>query len=435
MKRKIESKLISWKEGEDRKPLLVYGARQVGKTYSIVDFGKKHYSDIVYFNFEGNSPLREVFDRDLDPHRIWTALEALSSHKIYPENTLIVFDEIQECEKALTSLKYFCEEAPEYHIIAAGSLLGLAINRGQYSFPVGKVNMLTMYPLDFEEFLMAIDCNNLIEMVKNAYENNLPLDNPIHTKMLDYYYQYLAIGGMPAAVNAYITKSDFDFVRIAQNEIQSSYYGDMTKYTNVKESNKIVATYRSIPSQLAKENKKFQYKLIGSGARASTYESSIDWLVTAGIVYKCNKTKSGLMPLKINEDLLSYKIYMSDIGLLSSSLGLNISNILSNNISSEAKGALSENYVMQQLTALGFVPYYWESDGKAEVDFVIQTETNVIPVECKYADNVQSKSLNVFVNKYNPEYSIRVSSKNFGFENNIKSVPLYAVFCLTEDNE
>ncbi len=329
MKRKIEFKLISWKESKDRKPLLVYGARQVGKTYSIVDFGKKHYSDIVYFNFEVNSPLREVFDRDLDPHRILTALEALSGHKIYPENTLIVFDEIQECEKALTSLKYFCEEAPEYHIIAAGSLLGLAINRGQYSFPVGKVNMLTMYPLDFEEFLMAIDCDNLIKMVKNAYENNLPLDNPIHTKMLDYYYQYLAIGGMPAAVNAYITKNDFDFVRIAQNEIQSSYYGDMTKYTNVKESNKIVATYRSIPSQLAKDNKKFQYKLIGSGARASTYESSIDWLVTAGIVYKCNKTKSGLMPLKINEDLLSYKIYMSDIGLLSSSLGLNISNILS----------------------------------------------------------------------------------------------------------
>ena len=430
MKRKIESKLITWKESKDRKPLLVYGARQVGKTYSIVDFGKKYYSDLVYFNFEGNSPLRDVFDRDLDPYRIVTVLEALSGHKIYPGNTLIVFDEIQECEKALTSLKYFCEQAPEYHIIAAGSLLGLAINRGQFSFPVGKVNMLTMYPLDFEEFLMVIGCENLIELVKNAYENNLPLDNPVHTKMVDYYYKYLAIGGMPAAVNAYITKKDFDFVRIAQNEIQSSYYGDMTKYTDVKESNKIVAAYRSIPSQLAKENKKFQYKLIGSGARASTYESSIEWLVTAGIVYKCNKTKSGIMPLKINEDLLSYKIYMSDVGLLSNSLGLNIANILSENLSSEAKGALSENYVMQQLAAVGFEPNYWESDGKAEVDFVIQTKTDVIPVECKFADNVQSKSLNVFVQKYSPKYSIRVSSKNFGFENNIKSVPLYAVFCI-----
>lgn len=430
MKRKIESKLLKWKDSIDRKPLLIYGARQVGKTYSIVDFGKTHYMDIVYFNFEGNSLLREIFDRDLNPQRIITSLDALSGHKISAGNTLIIFDEIQECEKALTSLKYFCEEAPEYHIIAAGSLLGLAINRGQYSFPVGKVNMLTMYPLDFEEFLMALDCDDLVELIKKSYNENLPLDNAIHLKMLDYYYKYLAIGGMPAAVNAYITKNDFDFVRIAQSEIQSSYYGDMTKYTDIKESNKIVAAYRSIPSQLAKENKKFQYKLIGSGARASVYESSIDWLVTSGIVYKCNKTKSGIMPLKINEDLLSYKIYMSDVGLLSNSLGLNISNILSEHLSSEARGALAENYVMQQLATLGFEPNYWESDGKAEVDFVIQTDTDVIPVECKYAANVQSKSLNVFVKKYNPKYSIRVSSKNFGFENNIKSVPLYAVFCI-----
>lgn len=430
MKRKIESKLLYWKNSQDRKPLLIYGARQVGKTYTIVDFGKKHYSDIVYFNFEGNSPLREIFDRDLDPNRIVTALEALSGRKISLGNTLIVFDEIQECEKALTSLKYFCEDAPEYHIIAAGSLLGLAINRGHFSFPVGKVSMLTMYPLDFEEFLMALDCENLVDLIKNSYENNLPLDNPIHLKILDYYYKYLAIGGMPAAINAYINKNDFDFVRIAQNEIQSSYYGDMTKYTDIKESNKIVATYRSIPSQLAKENKKFQYKLIGSGARASTYESSIEWLVTAGIVYKCNKTKSGLMPLKISEDFLSYKIYMSDVGLLSNSLGLNIASILSENLSSEAKGALAENYVMQQLAATGFEPNYWESDGKAELDFVIQTKKNVVPIECKFADNVQAKSLNVFIKKYNPNYSIRVSSKNFGLENNIKSVPLYAVFCI-----
>ena len=430
MKRKIENKLLEWKKSENRKPLLVYGARQVGKTYSIVDFGKKYYNDIVYFNFEGNSPLLEIFDRDLDPYRIVMALEALSGHKISAGSTLIIFDEIQECEKALTSLKYFCEDAPEYHVIAAGSLLGLAINRGHFSFPVGKVSMITMYPLDFEEFLMALDCENLIDLIKTSYKNDTPLDNPIHLMILDYYYKYLAIGGMPAAVNAYITKNDFDFVRIAQSEIQSSYYGDMTKYTDVKESNKIVATYRSSPSQLAKENKKFQYKLIGSGARASTYETSIEWLVTAGIVYKCNKTKSGFMPLKINEDLLSYKIYMSDIGLLSNSLGLNIASILSENLSSEAKGALAENYVMQQLTALGFEPNYWESDGKAEVDFIIQTETGVVPVECKFADNVQAKSLKVFVNKYNPKYSIRVSTRNFGFENNIKSVPLYAVFCI-----
>ena len=430
MKRKTDSELLDWKNSDSRKPLLIYGARQVGKTYTIVDFGKKQYVDIVYFNFEGNTPLLELFNKDLDPHRIVTALEALSGRKINAGNTLIVFDEIQECERALTSLKYFCEQAPEYHIIAAGSLLGLALNRGHFSFPVGKVNILTMHPMDFEEFLLALGCEDIIKLIKDSYKNNAPVDNSVHLKIMDYYYNYLAIGGMPAAVNAYITKKDFDYVRIAQNEIQSSYYGDMTKYTDVKESNKIISTYRSIPSQLAKENKKFQYKLIGSGARASTYESAVEWLVTAGIVYKCTKTKSGLTPLKINEDMLSYKIYMSDIGLLSCSLGLTVSNILSGNLSSEAKGALSENYVMQQLSALGFKPDYWESEGKAEVDFVIQTDAGVIPIECKYADNVQAKSLKVFVNKYNPEYSIRVSSRNFGFENNIKSVPLYALFCI-----
>ena len=362
MKRKIENKLIEWKNSKDRKPLVVYGARQVGKTYSIVDFGKKYYVDIAYFNFEGNALLSDIFERDLDPNRIIMALESLSGRKISAGNTLIIFDEIQECERALTSLKYFYEDAPSYHIIAAGSLLGLAVNRGQFSFPVGKVNMLTMYPLDFEEFLNSLGCEDIVELIKQSYETNTPIENPIHLKILDYYYKYLAIGGMPAAVNAYITKKDFDFVRIEQNDILSGYNGDMTKYTDIKESNKIIATYRSIPSQLAKENKKFQYKLIGSGARASSYETCIDWLVTAGVVYKCNKTKSGLVPLKINEDLLSYKIYMSDVGLLANNLGLNISNILSENISSEAKCALSENYVMQQLSALGHIPYYCESE-------------------------------------------------------------------------
>ena len=430
MKRKIESKLLAWKNSPDRKPLLVYGARQVGKTFSIVDFGKSHYTDIVYLNFEGNSLLCNIFEKDLEPKRIISEIEVFSGKKIYAGETLIVFDEIQECEKALTSLKYFCEQAPEYHIIAAGSLLGLAINRGHFSFPVGKVNMITMYPLDFEEFLMALEREDLVNLIKEAYNQNAQLEVPIHLKMMEYYYNYLTVGGMPAAVNAYVNKNDYDYVKIAQSEIQSSYYGDMTKYTDIKDSNKIIATYRSIPSQLARENKKFQYKLIGSGARASTYESCIDWLGTAGVVYRCNKTTSGFVPLKINEDFSSYKIYMSDIGLLSNSLGVNINSLLSGNLSSVAKGALAENYVMQQLKTSGFDPNYWESEGKAEVDFVIQLEDGVVPVECKYAENVQAKSLNVFIKKYSPKYAIRISAKNFGFENNIKSVPLYAVFCI-----
>lgn len=430
MKRLIEQTFIKWKNDPNKKPLLVYGARQVGKTHSIVEFGKTYYDNIIYLNFEGNDDLKQVFEKNLEPKRILTALEVFSSQKILKEKTLIIFDEIQECERALTSLKYFYENCPEYHIMAAGSLLGLAINHGHFSFPVGKVNIATMYPLNFEEFLMALNRYDLIEIIKNSFKTNSPIENIIHEKLLEIYHQYLAVGGMPAVVNAFITHNDFDYVRIAQNEIQSNYYGDMSKYTDIKESNKIIATYRSIPSQLAKDNKKFQYKLIGSGARASTYESSIEWLKTAGIVYKCNKVKEGLLPLKVYEDLLSYKIYMSDVGLLSCSLNLNIQNILIDVLSGEAKGAIAENYVMQQLVSNGLEPYYWESNGKAELDFVIQLDDGIVPIECKYADNVQAKSLGVFVKKYNPIYSVRVSSKNFGFENNIKSVPLYALFCL-----
>lgn len=432
MKRLIDDSLIKWKNNLDKKPLLVYGARQVGKTYSIVEFGKKYYDNIIYLNFEGNNNLKQIFEHDLYPRRILTSIEAIYGQKIMPKKTLLIFDEIQECEKALTSLKYFCEECPTYHIIAAGSLLGLAINRGHFSFPVGKVNILTMYPLNFEGFLMALNRDDLINIIKNSYQTNIPVEEAIHNKILEYYYTYIAIGGMPEVVSTYLGHNDFDYVRVAQNEIVSNYYGDMTKYTNIKESNKIIATYRSIPSQLAKENKKFQYKMIGSGARASTYESAIEWLKTAGIVYKCNKVKEGLFPLKMYEDFLSYKIYLNDIGLLASSLNINIRHIMSNMLSSDAKIGIVQNYVMQQLVSLGFEPYYWESNGKAEIDFVIQTKDGVIPIECKYANNVQAKSLGVFVSKYHPSYSIRVSTKNFGFENNIKSIPLYAVFCLKD---
>lgn len=432
MERLIEKQLLNWKKSIDRKPLLIYGARQVGKTYSIVDFGKKNYANIVYFNFEGNSSLANIFLKDLDPFRIILALEALSGQKIIKNNTLIIFDEIQECERALTSLKYFYEITPEYHIISAGSLLGLAINRGKFSFPVGKVNILTMYPLNFEEFLLALKRNDLIKLIYESFIHNSSIDEPIHQLLLDYYHKYLAIGGMPAVVNAYLNTQDYDYVRIAQNEILGNYYGDMTKYTDVLESNKIIATYRSIPSQFAKENHKFQYSIIGSGARSRTYESAIEWLKTAGIVYSCNKVKEGYYPIKMYEDFTSYKIYTNDTGLLTSSLDITIPSLLSDSISSNTKGAIAENYVMQQLISIGLNPFYWESNGKAEVDFIIQLGPNVIPIECKYACNVQAKSLKIYMQKYNPTYAIRVSSKNFGFENNIKSIPLYAIFCLNK---
>lgn len=430
MKRLIEEFFKKWKNDPFRKPLIVYGARQVGKTYSIVKFGKENYDNIVYLNFEGNSRLKKVFDADLEPSRIILELESIFSLKILEEKTLLIFDEIQECEKALTSLKYFNEKAPRIHLIAAGSLLGLALNKGHFSFPVGKVNIVTMYPLNFEEFLMALNRFDLIELIKEHFNSNSSIESSLHELLLNYYYKYLAIGGMPSSINAYLNSNDFDYVRIAQNEILSNYYGDMTKYMDIKESNKVIATYRSIPSQLSKENKKFIYKLIGSGARASSFESAINWLETSGIVYRCNKVKEGYIPLKIYEDFLSYKIYMNDVGLFANSLNLNISHILSDMLSNIAKGAISETYVMQQLVSLGYNPFYWESSGKAELDFVIQEDDGVVPLECKYGEHTQAKSLNIFIKKYNPSYSIRISRKNFGFENNIKSVPLYALFCL-----
>ncbi len=229
MKRIIEKMFLEWKNDLNKKPLLVYGARQVGKTYSIVEFGKRYYDNIVYLNFEGNANLKQVFDSDLNPKRILIELEAISGQRIMGEKTLIIFDEIQECERALTSLKYFCEDCPQYHVIAAGSLLGLALNRGQYSFPVGKVNVLTMYPLNFEEFLMALDRNDLIELIQSSYQTNTPVSPSIHERLLNYYHQYLAVGGMPSVVQVFLTQKDFDYVRIAQNEIQGNYYGDMTK--------------------------------------------------------------------------------------------------------------------------------------------------------------------------------------------------------------
>ncbi len=433
MKRLIEQYFLNWKNDPDKKPLVVYGARQVGKTYSIVEFGKDYYDSMIYFNFEGNHAIKQIFEKDLNPKRIIEDIEVYLNRKIQKNKTLLVFDEIQESERALTSLKYFYEQCPEYHIIAAGSMLGLALNRGEFSFPVGKVNLVTMYALNFEEFLMAFDKQNLIDLIYKSFKDNKPIESYIHEEILEYYYKYLVIGGMPAPLDAYIHHDDLDYVRISQNEIIRNYDGDMIKYTDVKESNKIIATYQSIPSQLSKENRKFQYKLIGSGARASSYEGCIEWLKTAGLINKCNKTKEGLIPLKIHEDLLSYKIYMNDIGLFLNTLNINLHNIKSDMISSNAKGAIAETYVMQQLVFNGLEPFYWESNGKAEIDFVVQTKDSVIPIECKYATNVQSKSLGIYTSKYKPPYSIRVSTKNFGFEKNIKSVPLYALFCFKGD--
>ena len=430
MERKIVKRLLAWKNSHNRMPLLLYGARQVGKTYTALTFGKEHYRNTVYFNLEDSREVAAVFERDLDPYRIVKELSARSGQSIFEGETLLIFDEIQSCERALTSLKYFCENAPGYHIIAAGSLLGVALNREQYSFPVGKVDMLNLYPLDFEEFLWATGNESLCGLIREAYAGFHPLS--LHETALELYRTYLAVGGMPRAVLEYVEKQDFNFVLAAQKSLNDAYIADMAKYASPQETTRIMAAWGSVPAQLAKENQKFQYKVIRSGARAYEYETPLDWMKTAGIIHKCVRVREGRLPLSAYADNSSFKVYMVDTGLLCSKFGIPANAILHSPHSFDGfKGALAENYIMQALVANGASPYYWSSPGKAELDFVFQDrEGNIIPLEAKSADNVRAKSLGIFVSLYHPPFAIRVSARNFGFENNIKSIPLYAVFCL-----
>lgn len=430
MERKIQNKLLSWKESPHRKPLIIQGARQVGKTYSILNFGKSSYKNLLYFNFESNGELKSVFDRDLSPQRILRELSALSGETIFEGDSLIIFDEIQACERALTSLKYFNEEAPGYHLIAAGSLLGVATNREKHSFPVGKVDIFTLYPLDFEEFLWALDQQASALLIRESFKTDTP--TALHLTFLDYYKKYLCIGGMPQVVKEYIETDDYNFVMSSQKNINDAYIADMSKYATPSETLRIMSVYNSVPSQLAKENRKFQYSQIKTGARAVLYETPLDWLKASGIVIICHKVNTGKLPLIAYLEPVSFKVYVSDTGLLCSKYGLTLSTMLSEVAGyNDIKGSLAENYVATVLVSNGYAIYYWESQGKAEVDFVIQNNNGqVIPIEIKSSENVRSKSLQQFVTRYNPAYSIRISAKNFGFENNIKSVPLYAVFCI-----
>jgi predicted AAA+ superfamily ATPase len=430
VKRKIVEKLEKWKTSSSRRPLLLYGARQVGKTYTVLSFGKEHYKNTVYCNFEDSTELAAIFERDLNPDRIIRELAAKSGQSIFKGDTLLCFDEIQSCERALTSLKYFCENAPEYHIIAAGSLLGVAVNREKYSFPVGKVKLLTMYPLDLEEFLWALGKTELAELIRSSFTTDEPLS--LHETALDLYRLYLLTGGMPRAVLEYSEKQDYNFVLAEQKTLNDAYLADMAKYATPMETARIMAAFNSVPAQLAKDNHKFQYKVIKSGARAYEYETPLEWLRASGVIIKCHKVNEGKLPLTAYMDGSAFKVYLTDTGLLCAKFNIPANAVLSETASFVGfKGALAENYVCAALTFNGYTPFYWDSQGKAEIDFVIQDrDGNVIPVEVKSGDNVKAKSLAQFVGRYQPRYSIRISAKNFGFENGIKAVPLYAVFCI-----
>ncbi len=434
MQRNAMNDLIKWKNKKNRKPLLLYGARQVGKTYLVKEFAKEYFKDIIYVNFETNELIGKMFNENITPEYIIKNLEIAFNKKIDKENTLIFFDEIQKNTRALTSLKYFCENAPEYYVIGAGSLLGIHINKKEFSFPVGKVDFLTIYPLSFDEFLINTDNQLLLENIKESFKDNKSLPTLMHKKALDLYYDYLTIGGMPEVVQEFINTNSTINAIDYQHAIIESYKNDITKYSETSDAPKIIATFDSIPVQLAKENKKFQYKLVQKGGTSSIFGDSINWLENAGIVNKCIKTKIGV-PLKMYEELDSFKLYMNDVGLLTNLSEFPIYLIKNREAVNEMMiGMLTENYVASSLKYNGLNLNYWKNDFESELDFILQSEKGlIIPVEVKTSTHTKSRSLNNYMTEYKPKYGIRISSKNFGFKNNIKSVPLYAVFCITKN--
>lgn len=429
--RKIMDFLVEWKNSTYRKPLILQGARQVGKTYSVLEFGRMHYENIAYFNFKTNPKLNATFEEDLSPTYLIPILSRIAKQTIVREKTLIVFDEVQLCERALTSLKYFFEQANDYHIIALGSLLGVVVNRAEFSFPVGKVDIKTLYPMDMEEFLLALDEKDLVEHIKECFASSDAMPFALHNEAMEFYRQYLVVGGMPECVAKFKETKNYVLVRHIQENILASYLNDMSKYNNTNETKKTRLTYDNITVQLSKKNTRFQYKLIKKGARAAEFENAIEWLILSGIVSQVYRVEQIMKPLENYRDIDAFKIYVSDLGLLCAKKELVAGDVLymSDNLSN-FKGGLAENYVHVQLTINGYSTYYWQSARGAEIDFIIQRDGRLIPIEVKSADNTKAKSLKVYMDTYKPDYAIKLSSKNFGLDGNIKTVPLYAAFCM-----
>lgn len=430
MKRKFYDVLLDWKKNNITMPLMVVGARQIGKTYIIDEFCKKEFNDYIYINLTEKTSILNIFEEKSDFETKVKKIELELNKKIIPEETIVFIDEIQESEVAISLLKAFCESSLPYRIVCAGSLLGVKIHRFHSSFPVGKVQIEFMHPMDFEEFLIALDKKMWADEIKRCYENMEEIS--IHDKLIDMYRTYLCIGGMPAAVLDYKEKNE-EILLWNKNILRTiimSYLADMNKYTlNNNEAIKIEKVYNAIPGALGKENKKFKYADIEKGANKRGFATAIDWLKASEMIYKCNFVNKIEKPLKAYavEDI--FKLYLSDVGVLVSLLELDFSDILLNN-DFMFKGAIAENYVAQAFKANNLPLYYWNSGNKAEIDFLLYNKDGIIPVEVKAGENTQSKSLNVFREKFNPKYSIRISSKNFGFSNSIKSIPLYATFCI-----
>ena len=432
MKRLIEDDLLQWKQKKnDRMPLLLYGARQVGKTWLLQDFGKRHYQNSVYVNFERMSVLKDYFEGDLSPDRLLGLLEAYFQTKIHPGKTLLIFDEIQACERALTSLKYFCEDAPDIHVAAAGSLLGVAVHRQHFSFPVGKVLTKTLYPFRFDEFLSALSRDDLVKVIREHFADGSQMPKATHAELRYLLKTYLFVGGMPAVIRKYLEEESLINIPEMQGMILDAYTADMSKYATEGESTRIRGAFHSLPAQLAKENRKFQYKLIRKGATAGLFGDSIFWLVQSGVVLQCGRVTRGEMPLAAHRDLSAFKLYFSDVGLLSAKCGIQPENILQDALSDAFRGALTENFLAQTLRTNGYELYYWTSDKtQAEVDFVIQKEGCAIPLEVKSGERFHARSLSQYRKNYHPELILHLSDRNFGETDGVRSVPLYAAHLL-----
>lgn len=419
-------KLYRWKESRRRKPLIIQGARQVGKTWLMKEFGRSAYRDMIYINFDSNSRMAELFASDLNTDRLIMGIELYAGKKIDPDSTLLIFDEVQEVPRALSSLKYFYENAPQYHIICAGSLLGIALHEGT-SFPVGKVDFLELYPLSFREFLMAVTG---IQFAKLLDSQDYKMITSFKQTYIEALKQYYFIGGMPEAVENFTEERDFYEVREVQKRILEAYEQDFSKHAPLEIVPKIRMVWNSIPSQLAKENKKFLYGLVREGGRAKEYETAIMWLCDCGLVYKIERVKGGGIPLKAYMDQKAFKLFVVDVGLLGCMTGLSPKILLDgNDLFTEFKGALTEQYVCQQLKTLENLSiYYYTNDrGSCEVDFVVDTGERTVPVEVKAEVNLKAKSLKTYYEKYQPEISIRTSMADYRPEEWLMNLPLYAI--------
>jgi len=425
MKRKAMQELILWKKKGDKKPLIIQGARQVGKTWLMKEFGRLHYERTVYVNFDENPTMRDYFKVDLDVKRLLTGLAVEAGFKIEPRGTLIVFDEIQECPQALTSLKYFNENAPQYDIVVAGSMLGVAHHSGT-GFPVGKVEFMNLYPLSFEEFATALGLERFIESTR---KKEFSVISGFKEKYLELLRKYCYVGGMPEVVEHFVNNNDFNAVREIQKRIIGSFELDFSKHIPANTVTKVGLLWKSIPAQLTKENKKFIYGIIRRGARAKEYETALSWLSDCGLIYKVHKIKKTALPLAAYEDFNAFKLFILDVGLLCALTNLDAATLLNGDkFFDEYKGAIAEQYVLQQLKTLKNLPvFYWANDNGTEIDFIIQLGSNVVPLEVKSSMNLRAKSLKFYREEFNPKISIRTSTADYKQTEELYDIPLYMI--------